>query len=40
VERIAELTSVTRSFEALQKALSMMLNDIDGRAVDQLGRRG
>lgn len=40
VERVAELTSVTRSFEALQKALTLMMNDIDGRAVDQLGRRG
>lgn len=40
VERVAELTSVTRSFEALQKALSLLINDIDGRAVDQLGRRG
>ncbi|MGE3707930.1 MAG: flagellar hook-basal body protein [Vicinamibacterales bacterium] len=39
VERVAELTSVTRSFEALQKALSVLMNDIDGRAVDQLGRR-
>jgi flagellar basal-body rod protein FlgF len=39
VERVAELTSVTRSFEALQKALSVLINDIDGRAVDQLGRR-
>lgn len=39
VERVAELTTVKRSFEALQKALTMMMNDIDGRAVDQLGRR-
>lgn len=39
VERVAELTTVTRSFEALQKALTLMMNDIDGRAVDQLGRR-
>ena len=39
VERVAELTTVKRSFEALQKALSLMMNDIDGRAVDQLGRR-
>lgn len=39
VERVAELSNVKRSFEALQKALSMMMNDIDGRAVDQLGRR-
>lgn len=40
VERVAELTNVSRSFEALQKALTLMMNDIDGRAVDQLGRRG
>lgn len=40
VERVAELTNVTRSFEALQKALTLLLNDIDGRAIDQLGRRG
>lgn len=39
VERVAELTTVTRSFEALQKALTLLMNDIDGRAVDQLGRR-
>lgn len=39
VERVAELTNVTRTFEALQKALSVLINDIDGRAVDQLGRR-
>ncbi|MGE3512295.1 MAG: flagellar hook-basal body protein [Vicinamibacterales bacterium] len=39
VERVAELTNVTRSFEALQKALSLMLNDVDARAVEQLGRR-
>lgn len=39
VERVAELTTVKRSFEALQKALSLMMNDIDGRAVDTLGRR-
>ncbi|MBS1818560.1 MAG: flagellar hook basal-body protein [Acidobacteria bacterium] len=38
VSRVAELTGVTRSFEALQKALSLMMNDIDGRAIDQLGR--
>jgi flagellar basal body rod protein FlgG len=38
VDRVAELTGVTRSFEALQKAMSLMMNDIDGRAIDQLGR--
>ena len=38
VDRVAQLTTVTRGFEALQKALSLMMNDIDGRAIDQLGR--
>ena len=38
VDRVAQLTSVTRSFEALQKAMSLMMNDIDGRAIEQLGR--
>ncbi len=38
VDRVAQLTSVTRGFEALQKALSLVMNDIDGRAIDQLGR--
>lgn len=40
IQRVAELTNVTRTFEALQKALSVMLNDVDGRAVEHLGRRG
>ena len=39
VERLTELTTVTRSFEALQRALSTMVNDIDGRAISELGRR-
>jgi flagellar basal body rod protein FlgG len=39
VERIAELTDVMRTFEALQKALSLQMTDIDGRAIDTLGRR-
>lgn len=38
VDRVAELTGVTRSFEALQKAMSLMMNDVDGRAIEQLGR--
>lgn len=38
-DRLAELTTVSRGFEALQKALSMIMNDIDGRAIDQLGKR-
>jgi flagellar basal body rod protein FlgG len=39
VERIAELTEVTRTFEALQKALTLQMNDLDGRAIEVLGRR-
>lgn len=38
-ERLAELTTVSRGFEALQKAISMLMNDVDGRAIDHLGRR-
>jgi flagellar basal body rod protein FlgG len=38
-DRLSELTTVSRSFEALQKSISLMLNDVDGRAIDQLGRR-
>jgi len=37
--RIAELTTVQRSFEALQKAISLLMNDVDGRAIDHLGRK-
>lgn len=39
-ERLAELTTVSRGFEALQRSISLLLNDVDGRAIDQLGRRG
>jgi flagellar basal body rod protein FlgG len=39
VERIAELTNVARTFEALQKAISVMLNDVDGKTIDSLGRK-
>ena len=39
VERMGELTGVARSFQALQKAVSVMMNDVDGRAIDSLGRR-
>jgi flagellar basal body rod protein FlgG len=38
-DRLAHLTTLSRSFEALQKSISMMLNDVDGRAIDTLGRR-
>lgn len=39
-DRLAALTSVSRGFEALQRAISLVMNDVDGRAIEQLGRRG
>jgi flagellar basal body rod protein FlgG len=39
VDRMAGLTDVSRSFEALQRGLSVLMNDIDGRAITELGRR-
>lgn len=39
VERLGELTNVSRAFQSLQKALSVMMNDVDGRSIDSLGRR-
>jgi flagellar basal-body rod protein FlgF len=38
VERVAELTSVSREFETLQRAVGL-INDIDSRAIAELGRR-
>lgn len=38
-ERVAELTSLARSFDALQRAVSVLMNDVDGRTIDALGRR-
>jgi flagellar basal body rod protein FlgG len=38
-ERLAELTTVSRGFEALQKAIMLTMNDVDGRAIDHLGKR-
>jgi flagellar basal-body rod protein FlgF len=39
VERMAHLTEVNRSFEALQRGVSVLMNDIDSRAISELGRR-
>lgn len=39
VERMGELTNVSRAFQSLQRALSVMMNDVDGRSIDSLGRR-
>jgi flagellar basal body rod protein FlgG len=39
VDRIAEMTGVSRSFESLQRALSTLANEVDGKAIAELGRR-
>jgi flagellar basal-body rod protein FlgF len=39
VDRMVALTEVQRSFEALQRGISMLFNDIDARAISELGRR-
>jgi flagellar basal-body rod protein FlgF len=39
-DRLAAITSISRGFEALQKSISTLMNEVDGRAIDQLGRRG
>jgi flagellar basal body rod protein FlgG len=39
VERLGELTTVSRAFQSLQRALSVLMNDVDGRSIDSLGRR-
>lgn len=39
VERMARIVEVTRAFEALQRGLGLMMNDINGRAISELGRR-
>jgi flagellar basal body rod protein FlgG len=38
-DRLAAITSVSRGFEALQKSISMLMNEVDGKAIEQLGRR-
>jgi flagellar basal-body rod protein FlgF len=39
VDRLAEMTSVARNFEALQRGVSLLMNDMDGRIIGELGRR-
>jgi hypothetical protein len=33
------LTELQRTFEALQRGVSTLMNDIDARAISELGRR-
>jgi len=39
VERVAVMTEVSRAFEALQRGISVLMNDIDGRAITELSRK-
>ena len=39
VDRMVQLTEVRRAFESLQRGVTVMFNDIDGRAISELGRR-
>ena len=39
VERVATMTEVSRAFEALQEGISVLMNDIDGRVITELGRK-
>lgn len=38
-ERLAEMTQTSRSFESLYRAIQTVMNDIDGRAINELGRK-
>lgn len=38
-EAMAELTEVVRGYEALQRGMTALMNDMDGRAITELGRR-
>jgi len=39
VDRAVKITNATRSFEALQKSVSILMNDVEVRAIEVLGRR-
>ena len=39
VDRMVALTEINRGYEGLQKGVSVLMNDIDGRAISELGRR-
>ena len=39
VDRMATLTGITRAFEGLQRGISVLANDVDGRAIAELGRK-
>src|SRR5262249_29318006 len=38
VDGLAQLTALSRSFDALQRGLVSLLSEVDGRAISELGR--
>jgi flagellar basal body rod protein FlgG len=38
-ERMAQLTQLQHTFEALNRGISVLMNDLDGRAISELGRK-
>jgi flagellar basal body rod protein FlgG len=39
VDGMVQLTDLKRAFEGLQRGLTVLFNDVDGRAITELGRR-
>jgi len=39
VDRMAAMTEISRGFEALQRGVSILSNDLDSRVISELGRR-
>jgi flagellar basal-body rod protein FlgF len=39
IDRMATMTEVMRSFEMLQKGISVLMNDVDLRAINELGKK-
>ena len=39
VDRMAKLTELSRGFDSLQRGVSVLMNDLDGRIITELGRR-
>ena len=39
VDRMASLTELSRGFEALQRGVSVLMNDLDSRVISELGRK-
>lgn len=39
IDRMVALTEINRGFEGLQKGVSVLFNDIDARAISELGKR-